>query len=58
MNVRAYLESGGTICPDCGSKNVDAGQFDFDSPLAQERGCNDCGFTWLDIYKLVGMEKR
>ena len=58
MNVRAYLESGGSICPNCGSKNIDAGQFDFDSPLAQERGCKDCDFIWFDIYKLVGMEKR
>ena len=59
MNERAYLESGGTICFGCGSKNIDAGQFDFGSAdVTQDRNCKDCGFKWRDIYKLVGMEER
>jgi len=57
MNKRAYLESGGSICPECGSSDIEGGKVDWDS-MAKEVDCKSCGFGWWDIYKLVGMEKR
>ena len=57
MNERAYLESGGSICLDCGSSNISGGQMDFDSET-REVECNDCGSVWLDIYKLVGVMEK
>ena len=58
MNERAYLESGGSICPNCGSKNIEgAGEIDWDG-MARAVDCKDCDFGWWDIYKLAGMEKR
>lgn len=59
MNERAYLESGGSICPDCGSSNIEGGSANFDGDYCWANVfCHDCDFEWRDIYKLVGMEKR
>ena len=59
MNERVYLESGGSACPGCGSKNIEGGRYASDADFVTlEVECKDCNFIWLDIYKLVGMEKR
>ncbi|GAG73063.1 unnamed protein product [marine sediment metagenome] len=57
MNIRAYLESGGSICLSCGSKNIEGGKIDWDS-MSREVDCKDCGAGWWDIHKLVGVEER
>ena len=59
MNVREYLESGGNICLECGSKNIESGKSKFDADYCElSVDCNDCGAEWLDIYKLVGVEPK
>lgn len=59
MNVRAYLESGGSICPSCGSKDIEGGKSEFDADYCTlEVDCRDCDYGWFDIYKLTGIEER
>lgn len=59
MNVREYLKSRGSRCLECGSKNIESGKSNFDFDYCELNvECNDCGAEWMDIYKLVGVDKR
>lgn len=45
-----------TICPVCGSGNIDV-CFDADDNFVHEScGCNDCNSGWYNHYKLVDQE--
>jgi len=50
---KAYLKHD-TLCPYCGSENIDAGHFEnTDDGGWQNVWCHDCGKRWEDHYKLV-----
>ena len=60
MTFRSYLESGGTLCPKCGSKAIKA------SASAEKTGpgqvqvsmlCATCGARWRDTYLLGKSEE-
>jgi len=59
--IRRYLESGGTTCPECGDETHEG----IRSPEVTEGGmaeqeviCVACGATWYDDYKLVGVRSK
>lgn len=55
---KAYIESGATKCPHCGSEDLDGKGVDIDSGTAsQEVMCTDCGEGWVDIYTLTHVEE-
>lgn len=51
-----YARSGGSICPECRAVNqLTAGRHEADGALVEfEVCCEKCGFTFRDIYKLIG----
>jgi hypothetical protein len=52
-----YLESGGDVCPVCGSHDLDAHRLEVDGSQAWGRvECGSCGASWSDVFKLVGYE--
>ncbi len=52
--VQAYLEDDGTLCPYCGSQNIENGHFDSEGKCQQVE-CHECGMEWYDILELVGI---
>lgn len=58
MSEYDYVESGGSVCPFCGSSDISAcGPLDADSIVAwQNVTCSDCDRDWNDLYRLVGYE--
>ena len=48
-----YLETGGIKCPFCGSDNINS---TIDNTGIAEVICDDCGETWEETWKLVGIE--
>jgi len=54
VKQKAYLKSGGTKCPNCGSASISAGSSEADGTSAfQDVVCLDCGSTWTEEYKLA-----
>lgn len=55
---KEYLECGGVICPYCKSTDITTiTNLDFDEGGGtQEVGCNTCGSSWEDYFKLTGVE--
>ena len=49
-----YIESDGSHCPFCKSTGITA--YDAFSDNGQKIECEDCGETWIDVYKLVDVE--
>jgi hypothetical protein len=42
--------------PECGCDDIDAGGFQADENHAwNDVICNNCGWEWTDVYKLVGL---
>lgn len=54
--VHDYLTHDSSICPICGSEDLDYGSGDFGSEASQEVSCGDCGSVWNDTYQLDGIE--
>jgi len=55
--VKDYL-SKPNHCPKCGSDNIEAGGFDFESSQVwSEVTCDECKFHWRDIYTLNDIEE-
>lgn len=53
-----YMAKNGTVCPECQSKKLDAGQIEVDGKTAWcPVECLDCGSTWEDVYTLSGIQK-
>jgi len=53
--TKAYLKKGGICClnPDCLSDDIEGGFIETDTGGAwQKITCNECGWTWTDVYKL------
>ncbi|MDE3021371.1 MAG: hypothetical protein KGI54_05880 [Pseudomonadota bacterium] len=54
-DVYGYLQSHGLHCPNCGSGELDVGNFEFDgSRCYQNVSCEVCGSEWVDHYTLTG----
>jgi transcription elongation factor Elf1 len=55
--VAAYVASGGTKCPFCGSENISGESVQTDAGYAwQSVTCDACDTSWDDIYTLTGVE--
>jgi len=53
-----YIESGGSICPHCGSKNITGDSVNFEgSEISQAVYCEDCEADWTDVFKLAYIEQ-
>jgi transposase-like protein len=51
---KAYLQSGGTMCPYCNSHNISAGEIDSEGTCASQGvECKDCRAEWYDLFSLV-----
>ena len=54
---KEYLEHGGQRCPVCGSDKVSSGNVEIDGSQGYANvDCGNCGATWTDIFKLVGID--
>ena len=54
----AYLADS-SHCPFCKSSDIEGGSVDVDAGGAwQEVGCNACGKSWNDFYRLVDVEAK
>lgn len=52
----AYLASGGTICPKCGTTAIEGYSIEAGSGGAsQKMGCLSCECTWTDTYTLTNV---
>lgn len=59
LSQEEYVGMGGDYCPNCESEEIEDGSIDAEFGEArQEVVCNECGFTWTDVYRLVGYEGR
>ena len=48
-----YIQSGGTLCPHCGSDEIEAGRVEADAGCAWSRVvCCCCEAEWRDVYVL------
>jgi C4-type Zn-finger protein len=57
FHKKAYLQSEGSICPYCSSKNITGHQFGYEGMnIWQSVICEECGKEWTDVYKLVDVE--
>ncbi len=55
---RAYINSGGNICPYCQSDDITAEDTDyFGSSQSTRVLCNDCKRYWFDIYILTDIQE-
>lgn len=53
---REYLECGGVRCPMCKSPNISAGALDGEGSMSwSDVNCGECGASWTDEFKLVGI---
>jgi formate dehydrogenase maturation protein FdhE len=54
---KKYMESGGGVCPVCGSQDISGGFVEVQAQEAwQNVSCSDCGESWRDVYKLAFVE--
>jgi hypothetical protein len=54
---KEYVKAGGSFCINCGSGNISAGKIQSESREAwQVVQCYDCGSTWNDIFRLIGVD--
>ena len=53
-----YVNSFGTLCPYCGTLNIDAQSIDIDAGFATQKITCENGHTWDDIYQLAGIYDR
>lgn len=55
MTNEEYVACGGSKCPYCGSEDITGESFEAQGEeCSQEISCNECGKSWVDIYKLSG----
>jgi hypothetical protein len=54
--IAAYVAGGGVECPFCGCENLDGESVETGEGAAEQVvNCTDCGSSWTDSYKLVGL---
>ena len=50
---RQYLIDGGSVCPSCGSDQIEGDSFSTSKNVCwQVVTCSDCGASWEDVYSL------
>jgi len=55
--ARKHIRSGGVSCPGCGSSDITGGSVEIDSGKAfQSVWCEECSFSWKDVYALADIE--
>jgi transcription elongation factor Elf1 len=55
--IAAYIATGGTKCPFCGSEDIEGGSVQVDAGSAwQHVDCKGCGEAWDDVYTLAWIE--
>lgn len=55
ITAQVYVAKGGSICPNCGSSDINGGPVEVDASTAwQEITCQDCSASWNDLYQLTG----
>ena len=55
MSQFEYVAHKGNVCPFCGSRNIESGQYESgDDWTTCTVTCNDCAKEWHDVYKLIG----
>ncbi len=53
---KKYIAEGGSNCLNCGSGDITGGFVEIDCHEAwQPITCNECGASWNDIYRMVGV---
>lgn len=56
---RKYVEGSGVRCINCESYNITVGEIQLDvTGVFGAVHCNECGYDWWDVYKLVGATER
>jgi formate dehydrogenase maturation protein FdhE len=54
--AKKYLEQRGSVCPFCGSWDIEGGSMDFEAgEIAQRISCHKCNERWTDVYKLAAV---
>lgn len=58
MNPEEYIKNRGMYCPQCGSTEITAQlpETPQDIYIHQQVECEDCGLSWVDVYKLVDID--
>ena len=57
MSEKAYVKSGGLVCPVCRSNDIEAEKLSDEGGFAsQEVHCNKCDSCWKDKYTLAGYD--
>jgi hypothetical protein len=55
IGPRQYMAQGGSICPACGSEDMEANRLEADGSHASgDVECGGCGSTWKDVFELSG----
>jgi len=56
QKAKQYLEQRGSLCPFCGSWEIEGGSMNFEAgEIAQRVSCHKCGEMWVDVYKLAAV---
>lgn len=54
--INEYVRRGGSVCPYCGSRDLEAGSMEADGNYSWcVVDCNHCHAQWHDSYRLVGL---
>ena len=57
--IQEYIQSEGSCCLFCQSKDISAGYVDLDGEYGlQSVNCPHCKSDWIDVYKLEGVESE
>ena len=58
LTVEEYLQRDGSVCPYCGSCDIEGGDPDYAGPIiTYVATCNDCRLRWEVVYKMVSYEE-
>jgi predicted nucleic-acid-binding Zn-ribbon protein len=58
-NLARYEKAGHSICPFCGSKDIEGGSFDVTGDeVSQELTCQKCDRRWYEFYILTSISDR
>jgi len=55
--IKEYLDKDASVCPYCGSNNIENGVTKYEYMIYQEIWCRNCDMCWWETYQLVGIEE-
>ena len=59
IDKRKYLREKGSVCPFCGSRDLDAEDPEVDGPTGSvEVTCGNCQSSWNDVYTLSDISEE